>query len=76
MVVGATLINVAPGKERPVYQVLKTIRNIREILHLFGEYDFLTIIEAEGLKALNDIVDQIRNIPGVTSTKTMLAAEL
>ena len=76
MVVGVTLINVEPGKEHAVYQALKNIKGIREILHLFGEYDFLAIIEVEGLKALNNIVDQIRNIVGVTATRTMLAAEL
>ncbi len=31
-------------------------------MHLFGEYDFIAIIETEGLVALNEIVDRIREI--------------
>lgn len=75
MVVGVCMINVELGKEIAVRKDLSKFEGIRELLHLFGEYDFIAIIETDGLKALNDIVDNIRVIKGVTATKTIIGAE-
>lgn len=75
MVVGVCMINVELGKEEEVRKELTRISEIRELLHLFGEYDFIAIIETTGLKALNDTVDRIRTIKGVTATKTIIGAE-
>ncbi|MBI5253468.1 MAG: Lrp/AsnC ligand binding domain-containing protein [Euryarchaeota archaeon] len=75
MVVGVCLINVELGKEAEVKDVLSKQEDIREVLHLFGEYDFIAIIETDGLRALNDIVDRIRGIKGITATRTIIGAE-
>lgn len=75
MVVGVCLINVELGKEALVKDVLSKQEDIREVLHLFGEYDFIAIIETDGLKALSDIVDRVREIKGITATKTIIGAE-
>ncbi len=75
MVVGVCMINVELGKENAVRKEISRIDGIRELLHLFGEYDFIAIIETEGLKALNDTVDTIRTLKGVTTTKTIIGAE-
>lgn len=75
MVVGVCLINVELGKEAEVKDVLSKQEDIREVLHLFGEYDFIAIIETDGLKALSDIVDRIREIKSITATKTIIGAE-
>jgi DNA-binding Lrp family transcriptional regulator len=69
------LINVELGSERDVRKKLSSIEGIRELLHLFGEYDFIAIVETEGLKALNDVVDSIRAVEGVTATRTIIGAE-
>lgn len=76
MVVGVTMIKVIPGEERTVYNSLTNIDGIRDVFHVFGEYDFVTIIEVRGLSALNKLVDTIREIEGVTSTQTVVGAEL
>jgi DNA-binding Lrp family transcriptional regulator len=76
MVIGVTMVNVVPGQERPVYDKLVRIEGIRDVFHVFGEYDFVVIIEVEGLSALNRIVDEIREIEGVLSTQTIVGAEL
>lgn len=76
MVVGVTMVNVVPGEERNVYRDLLDLNGIREVYHVFGEYDFVAIIEVEGLTALNNVVDRIREIKGVTSTHTIVGAEL
>ncbi len=76
VVVGVTMVNVVPGEERYVYRALVDLGGIREVYHVFGEYDFVVIIEVEGLTALNSSVDRIRDIKGVTTTHTIVGAEL
>ncbi len=76
MVVGVTMVNVVPGEERYVYRTLQELNGIREVYHVFGEYDFVVIIEVDGLTALNSSVDTIRDIKGVTTTHTIVGAEL
>jgi DNA-binding Lrp family transcriptional regulator len=75
MVVGVCLINVELGEESRVKETLTRQEGIRELLHLFGEYDFIAIIDIEGLQALNVIVDKIRDVKGITATRTIIGAE-
>ena len=76
MVIGVTMINVVPGEERSVYNDLTKIAGVREVFHVFGEYDFIAIIDVSGLTDINKAVDTVREIEGVTSTKTIIGAEL
>ncbi len=76
MVIGVTMVNVLPGKEKEVYTKAKEMKNVREIYHVFGEFDFVVIIEAESLSVLNNTVDEIRTIEGVTKTQTVVGAEI
>jgi DNA-binding Lrp family transcriptional regulator len=76
MVIGVTMINVVPGEERSVYNSLLKIPGVREVFHVFGEYDFIAIIDVNGLTEINKAVDTIREIEAVTSTKTIIGAEL
>ena len=76
VVVGVTLVNVVPGQERSVFNRLGEIPGIRELHHVFGEYDFLVIIEVDGLPLLSKTVDVIRDVDGVKTTHTVVGAEL
>jgi len=76
MVIGVTMINVQPGKEKDVYLVVKDMKNVREIYHVFGEFDFVAIIQADSLSELNRTVDEIRGTEGVTRTQTVVGAEI
>ena len=76
MVIGVTMVNVAPGREKDVYLKIKDMKNIREVYHVFGEFDFVVIIEAPSLSDLNKTVDEIRSIEGVTKTQTVVGAEI
>lgn len=76
MVIGVTMVNVVPGEEKAVYKQLTKIEGVKDVFHVFGEYDFVTIIDVEGLSTLNKIVDKIREIHGVTSTQTIVGAEM
>ncbi len=76
MVIGVTMINVAPGKEKDVYLATKELKFVRELYHVFGEFDFVAIIDAPSLSELNRTVDEIRSIEGVTRTQTVVGAEI
>ncbi len=76
MVIGVTLVNVVPGQEKAVYNGLLKIKGIKDVYHVFGEFDFVVISNVEGLSALNKLVDTIREIENVTATQTIVGAEL
>jgi DNA-binding Lrp family transcriptional regulator len=76
MVIGVTMINVVPGEERASYGEIIKVKGVREVFHVFGEYDFIAIIDVSGLSEINKAVDTIREVEGVTSTKTIIGAEL
>ena len=70
------MVKVVPGQERTVYNALKEIEGIKDVYHVFGEYDFVVVLEVEGLSVLNRLVDTIREIHNVTATQTVVGAEL
>ncbi|ALK06690.1 MAG: Lrp/AsnC ligand binding domain-containing protein [Methanosarcina thermophila] len=76
MVIGVTMINVLPGYEKAAYRELKNIEGIKDVYHVFGEFDFVVIIDVEDLYTLNDVVDIIRQQETVKTTKTIIGAEL
>jgi len=76
MVIGVTMVNVQPGREKHVYEEIKRIENVKEVYHVFGEFDFVVIIKAENLSDLNTTVDRIRGISGVIKTQTVIGAEI
>nr|WP_321498788.1 Lrp/AsnC ligand binding domain-containing protein [uncultured Methanolobus sp.] len=76
MVIGVTMVNVLPGSERSAFNELNRIEGIKDIYHVFGEYDFVVIIEVDDLGSLNSIVDLIRETESVTATQTIVGAEL
>lgn len=76
MVVGVTMLNVLPGKEKDVYEKIRSYEGIKDVYHVFGEFDFVVVISTETLKQLNDLVDRIRGIPDVTATQTIIGADI
>lgn len=76
MVIGVIMVNVVPGQEKAAYNQLLKVDGIKEIYHVFGEYDFIVISEVEGLSTLNKLVDTIRESENVTATQTVVGAEL
>jgi DNA-binding Lrp family transcriptional regulator len=70
------MINVLPGYEKAAYRELRNIEGIKDVYHVFGEYDFVVIIEVKDLSILNSVVDRIRESETVTATQTIVGAEL
>jgi DNA-binding Lrp family transcriptional regulator len=73
---GFVLISVEPGKEMDAFRGFKKIKGVVEATPLLGDIDFLLIIEA---KSANDIavivVNHVRRVIGVVSTKTLVEDE-
>ncbi|KKG02283.1 AsnC family transcriptional regulator [Methanosarcina mazei] len=73
---GISMINVLPGYEKAAYRELRNIEGIKDVYHVFGEYDFVVIIDVKDLSILNAVVDRIRESETVTATQTIIGAEL
>jgi uncharacterized protein with GYD domain len=69
-------VTVVPGQEKAAYDELRKIKGIKDVYHVFGEFDFVVISDVEGLSALNKLVDMIRESGNVTKTQTIVGAEL
>ena len=69
-------MNVVPGQEKAAYNELIKVKGVKDVYHVFGEYDFVVISNVEGLSALNKLVDTIRESENITATQTIVGAEL
>ena len=70
------LISVEPGKEMDAYRGFKSVKGIAEVAPLLGDIDFILIIEAETTNDIAHIViNHIRRVNGVVSTKTLVEDE-
>lgn len=77
MAIGYVLINVNPGQEYDVYQTISNLEKVADTTLLFGDYDILVKLEANSLGEIaKTVVDTIRQVSGVTDTKTLAGAEL
>ncbi len=72
MVMGVTMVKVAPGQERFVYSSLKIRDEILDIYHVFGEYDFIAMLQAEDIIKLNQFMERIQEMHGVLLARTIL----
>lgn len=76
MAIGFVLINVAPGSEKKVFDIMIKWDEIQELHPLFGDYDLIAKIQAPDYEGLSEIVvNKIRTIKGVTETKTLTGAK-
>jgi DNA-binding Lrp family transcriptional regulator len=73
---GFVMINVEPGAEKAVYDSLLDIRGVRDVVPVYGEHDFIAIMDVDAISDLNIAVLEIREISGVTNTQTILGMEL
>jgi len=72
MVISIALIKVIPGREKSVYHALKSIDGVRRLYHIFGDHDFLLLLEAGSKGGLSQLVEQMMKLEGVTSVDIVL----
>ncbi|MDD1761025.1 MAG: Lrp/AsnC ligand binding domain-containing protein [Methanothrix sp.] len=61
MVIGITMIKIVPGHEKASYDSLKETDGVKEIYHLFGEYDFFLILEAADRTGLSGLLEEVKS---------------
>ena len=69
-------VSLDEAKEEEIYDQLSSMKEVKEVHILFGEWDMICKIElptAEGLGSF--VMSNIRNIPGVRLTSTMIVAK-
>lgn len=77
MAVGYVLINVKPGSELEVFQSIAGLDMVQDATLLFGDYDIIVKMTAGRMSDIAAaVVDHVRQIEGVTDTKTLAGAEL
>ena len=76
MVIGFAMVNVVRGAEYEVWQELMKISDVTRVVHVFGEFDYIVIVDANELSELNNAVDEIRLIQGVITTRTFVEHKL
>lgn len=77
MCTGYILINIEPGHEHEVFNMLTKINGISQSYQLFGEYDIIVKIEANDFCEIEEtILSKIKAIEGIIKTKTMNVAPI
>jgi len=77
MVNAYSLISAEPGKTAEVFRKVKAIEGVKRAECVAGPYDIIARIEVDSLEKLTKVVfGDIRGIPGVTNTTTLIVVEL
>lgn len=77
MAIGFVLMTTLPGQEEKVRASLRKVDLVTDHWMLFGEYDLIARVQADEEFALTRcIVEEIRQLPGIRETKTLIGAEL
>ena len=77
MVNAYSLISAEPGKTAEVFRKIKALEGVKKAEAVAGPYDIVARIEVDSLEKLTRaIFGDIRSIPGVTNTTTLIVVEL
>lgn len=72
-VISYILLVTDTGKEYDVIHDVKRIKGVTESRSVFGEFDVFVRVEVADLALMDGIVAQMRRIPGVLKTTTVVA---
>ena len=67
------LIETDVGKTAEVAQGVQKVKGVRAADSVAGSYDVVATIEAADLDALGALVKQLRSVPGISKTTTLVA---
>lgn len=62
-------VNVSTAK---VASRIKSIRGVMSVFEISGDYDIVALLELESINELNEVIDEIRGIEEISSTRTSL----
>ena len=65
---------VKRGTEHVVAERLRTLEDVTEVLVTYGMWDIVARVETESLGKLDKIITDIRQIPEIEQTSTLIGA--
>ena len=75
--VGYVLLTTLPGEEVSVREAVSKIDCVSGIWIVFGSHDCFVKVEADDEAELTRcIVQEIRSVPGISDTRTLIGAEI
>lgn len=75
MVTSYTLVRVEPAKDNILYEKIKGLPEVIEVITTYGEFDMIIKIEVDSLNSLDNFVfNKLRTIEGIESTTTLISA--
>jgi len=69
------LFKVNSGTEKDVCKKIADLDNVLDASIIYGEYDIIARVVVPELPKLNEFLDNVRNIPSVILTSTMIVAQ-
>ena len=77
MVTGLVLVRLISGNEKETLRKIKETKGVSHMSAVFGRWDLVLDMETDDLRALsNTVVEDIRTIPGVLSTETLVTTAI
>ena len=77
MITGLVLVKLMSGKESTALAKIKSVKGVAHVSAVFGRWDLVLDMECEDLANLSDtVVHEIRSIPGVLSTETLVTTAI
>jgi DNA-binding Lrp family transcriptional regulator len=67
-----TLLNIDSKKGDAVIQALRQISQVRAVFAISGIFDCMALVEAESTEEIDEVLDAIGMIPGVTGTQSSI----
>lgn len=68
------LIRAQGGAELEIMEQLKSFHQVTQSYMIYGEWDIIAVAEYQKLPELNTLVLQIRDVPGVQQTSTLVVS--
>ena len=71
------LCKLASGMEQKAVEKMRSIEGVNDVFMVFGDWDVILSAEADTIDKLSHlIVSQVRGIPGVGATSTLVTTHL
>ncbi|MBI4678387.1 MAG: Lrp/AsnC ligand binding domain-containing protein [Elusimicrobia bacterium] len=71
------LCRIAPGLEAEAVKRFRSVEGVTEVYLVFGAWDAILSVEADTIDKLSSMITaQLRGIPGVSATETLVTTNL
>ena len=76
MISAVVLVNTNVGEEFQVLERVKKVKEVQEVIALWGVYDIMVKIKAQTMDRLKEIIKlELRKLAGVVSVLTLMLIE-